>query len=115
MPVVRSALHTDWLWHGYPFFLFSLPTDEPTNSLDIETVDALVNALEDYNGGLVVVSRTFSPLTAFSRQFSSSIQLAGVRRYLHFFNGLVVVSRTFFLLLFSMADFPPLQRAGLRR
>lgn len=33
-----------------------LVLDEPTNNLDLDSVDALVTALEDYRGGLIVVS-----------------------------------------------------------
>jgi ABC-type multidrug transport system ATPase subunit len=34
------------------FFL----ADEPTNNLDIETIDALVDAINEFNGGIVVVT-----------------------------------------------------------
>jgi ATP-binding cassette subfamily F protein 1 len=30
--------------------------DEPTNNLDIETIDALVDAINEFNGGIVVVT-----------------------------------------------------------
>jgi ATP-binding cassette, subfamily F, member 1 len=30
--------------------------DEPTNNLDIESIDALCDALKEYNGGVVMVS-----------------------------------------------------------
>ncbi|CAM9755499.1 unnamed protein product [Discosporangium mesarthrocarpum] len=30
--------------------------DEPTNNLDIESIDALCDALREYNGGVVVVT-----------------------------------------------------------
>ena len=30
--------------------------DEPTNNLDIESIDALVEAINDYEGGVVIVS-----------------------------------------------------------
>jgi len=30
--------------------------DEPTNNLDIETIDALIDAINEFNGGVVVVS-----------------------------------------------------------
>lgn len=32
------------------------PHSEPTNNLDIETIDALVDAINDFNGGVVVVT-----------------------------------------------------------
>merc|ERR1719198_150052 len=33
-----------------------LMLDEPTNNLDIETIDALCDAINEYNGGIVVVT-----------------------------------------------------------
>ena len=30
--------------------------DEPTNNLDIESIDALAEALNDYQGGVIIVS-----------------------------------------------------------
>ena len=30
--------------------------DEPTNNLDIETIDALIDAMNEFNGGIVVVT-----------------------------------------------------------
>lgn len=30
--------------------------DEPTNNLDIESIDALADAINDYKGGVVIVS-----------------------------------------------------------
>jgi len=30
--------------------------DEPTNNLDIETIDALIDAINEFNGGIVVVT-----------------------------------------------------------
>lgn len=36
--------------------LFSLVLSEPTNNLDVETIDALVDAINDFNGGIVVVT-----------------------------------------------------------
>merc|ERR1711915_652699 len=30
--------------------------DEPTNNLDIETIDALIEAINEFNGGIVVVT-----------------------------------------------------------
>ena len=30
--------------------------DEPTNNLDIETIDALIEAINQFNGGIVVVT-----------------------------------------------------------
>ncbi|KAF0717228.1 ATP-binding cassette sub-family F member 1 isoform X1, partial [Aphis craccivora] len=30
--------------------------DEPTNNLDIESIDALAEAINDYKGGIIIVS-----------------------------------------------------------
>jgi len=36
-----------------PHLLF---LDEPTNNLDIESIDALCDALKEFNGGVIMVS-----------------------------------------------------------
>lgn len=33
--------------------------DEPTNNLDIETIDSLAEAINDFEGGMVLVSHDF--------------------------------------------------------
>jgi ATP-binding cassette, subfamily F, member 1 len=33
-----------------------LVLDEPTNNLDIESIDALADAIKDYKGGVIIVS-----------------------------------------------------------
>lgn len=37
------------------FLLFSFQ-DEPTNNLDIESIDALAEAINEYDGGVIIVS-----------------------------------------------------------
>ena len=38
------------------FCSISRRLDEPTNNLDIETIDALIDAIKEFNGGIVVVT-----------------------------------------------------------
>nr|CAB3219641.1 ATP-binding cassette sub-family F member 2 [Phallusia mammillata] len=45
-----------WLASQYPNMLL---LDEPTNHLDIETIDSLAEAINEFNGGMILVSHDF--------------------------------------------------------
>ena len=42
--------------------------DEPTNHLDLETVDALVTALKEFKGGVMVITHNVSLINAVCSQ-----------------------------------------------
>ena len=41
------------------FLFFFCFADEPTNNLDLDTIDALADAINDFEGGMVLVSHDF--------------------------------------------------------
>jgi len=52
----RCRIVFAWLAYQSPHLLF---LDEPTNHLDMETIDSLAEAINDFAGGLILVSHDF--------------------------------------------------------
>jgi ATP-binding cassette subfamily F protein 2 len=42
--------------------------DEPTNHLDLETIDGLTNVLNEWDGGLVLVSHDFKLINQMAKE-----------------------------------------------
>ncbi|GIL54155.1 hypothetical protein Vafri_9733 [Volvox africanus] len=53
---LKSRVVFAWLAHRTPHMLL---LDEPTNHLDLETIDSLARAINEWDGGLVLVSHDF--------------------------------------------------------
>ncbi|KAI3432307.1 hypothetical protein D9Q98_003867 [Chlorella vulgaris] len=53
---LKSRVVFSWLAHRTPHMLL---LDEPTNHLDMETIDSLAEAINNWDGGLVLVSHDF--------------------------------------------------------
>lgn len=53
---LKSRVVFAWLAYRTPHMLL---LDEPTNHLDMETIDSLAEAINEWDGGLVLVSHDF--------------------------------------------------------
>ena len=47
--------------------------DEPTNNLDIESIDALIDAVNEFQGGVVIVSHDARLVLALSYPFIATL------------------------------------------
>ncbi len=61
----KARLNLAWLAEKRPAIL---ALDEPTNSLDIETIDALADAINAFKGGLLLISHDFRLISQVTRE-----------------------------------------------
>jgi ATP-binding cassette subfamily F protein 2 len=72
----RSRVIFAWLAYRQPQMLL---LDEPTNHLDIETIDSLAEALNEWDGGLVLVSHDFRLINQVAKEIWVCENLAVTR------------------------------------
>eukprot|EP00301_Raphidiophrys_heterophryoidea_P006281 c1254_g1_i1.p1 GENE.c1254_g1_i1~~c1254_g1_i1.p1 ORF type:complete len:614 (+),score=158.66 c1254_g1_i1:1-1842(+) len=76
----RSRLVFAWIANKNPHLLL---LDEPTNHLDMETIDSLARAINEFDGGMVLVSHDFRLIN----QVAKEIWLCGVNQGIRKWEG----------------------------
>lgn len=61
----KARLSLAWLSEKKPHILM---LDEPTNALDIETIDALAAAINEFTGGMVLISHDFRLISQVAKE-----------------------------------------------
>lgn len=74
---LKSRVVFAWLARRTPHMLL---LDEPTNHLDMETIDSLAEAINEWDGGLVLVSHDFRLISQVAKEIWT-VERGGVHRW----------------------------------